>query len=231
MKTSIFAFLVLFLASAQAQVVFHEPTYLGAGCPQGTVSTIASPDGTSLSVLFDEFRISLPEDGGVAAPGPIPGRGRAPRRRAGSSMKDCSLRFSADLPVGVRVEAVEISLQARGSTILDPGIQASFASMLVGYNGLAQMRGRVIPIIQKEWNSAYSPIQDDWTASPSAVVPLNSGCARHGGRSINLDMKNYLTANIVSGDFQQQGLITVDSADMTGLLKISLRLKPCGGAR
>ncbi len=86
MKTSIFAFLVLFFASAEAQVVFHEPTYLGAGCPQGTVSTVLSPDGTSLSVLFDEFRISLPDDGGVAAPSPIPGRGRAPRRRAGSSM-------------------------------------------------------------------------------------------------------------------------------------------------
>ena len=122
-------------------------------------------------------------------------------------------------------------MQARGATILDPGIRASFASMLVGYNGLAQMRGRVVPIIQKEWNSSYSPVQDDWIAAPVALVPVNSSCARHEGRTINLDMKNYLTADIVNGNPASQGLITVDSADMTGLLKISLKLKACGGAR
>lgn len=232
MKTSFFAFFIFFFASAQAQeqVIYHDLAYRGAGCPEGSVSTSVSPDGSSLSILFDEFRISLPEDGGQVEER---GRGipRAPRRKPGTSMKDCMLRFSASLPIGVRVEAVEISVQARGSTILDPGIRAGFSSMLVGYNGLAQMRGRIIPLIQKEWNSTYSPVQDDWLETPVATVPLLSSCARREGRTISFDMKNFLTGEIIGGDLRKQGLITVDSADTTGMLKVSLRLRSCGGAR
>lgn len=231
MKTSsLFALSFLFIAaSSQAQVVFNQITTHGSGCPAGTVSTSASPDGSTLSVLFDEFRVEVP-DFNAPAPSPTPGR-RAPRTRPTKSMKDCQLRFTANVPVGSKVEGVEISLQARGATILDPMVSASFTAILVGYQGMSQSRGRPVPVVQKYWQANPAGVSDDWTEAPVAVVPLNSGCATHASKAITFDMKNHIEAEILNGDTSKHGIITVDSTDMSGMLKFTFRVRPCGGVR
>ena len=58
-KTLLTLLSMAMLAAAPAQasddISLGEPGYGGSGCPQGSASTILSPDGKSLSILFDEF--------------------------------------------------------------------------------------------------------------------------------------------------------------------------------
>jgi hypothetical protein len=88
MKLSLFsALFTLLLVSPTlfAQINFNNVTYGGTGCPQGTVSTAVSPDGSSLSILFDEFRAEVPD---YNQPAP---RGR--QVEASKSLKSCALSF------------------------------------------------------------------------------------------------------------------------------------------
>lgn len=224
-------FLFITFAHAQEQVVFNQIEALGTGCPAGTVRSSVSPDGTSLSVLFDEFRVEVPEH---QAPEPprTPGRyPRAPPTRPSKAMRDCQLRFTANLPLGTKVVSLEISSQARGATLFDAGIQGSFTSILVGYNGLSQSRGRPVPAIQKQWFGGVGGIMEEWIETPVVQIPINSGCAGAMGRGITFDMKNHLEAEILNGDLTKQGQVSVDSADATGMVKFKLILGRCGGVR
>jgi len=233
MKHLISLCLVLFSGFVQAQIQFKDITYRGTGCPAGTVSTVVSPDGSSLSVLFDEFRAEVPQFDGNNdnTNDEVPPRGPRARNRNTPtlSFKNCALSFTTDLPPGSRAEALEINLQARGATLFDPEVEGFFTAVLVGHNGLSRSRGQPTIVIQKHWRAGVSGVEDNWTASPRAVVPLHSGCSGSQGRTIRFDMKNSIKAEIITQNQNRHGLISVDSADMTGLLKFTLRIRPCGG--
>ena len=51
------AFLAPALANAQDSAYLSDVGYSGTGCPLGTAGAVLSPDGTSVSVLFDDFII------------------------------------------------------------------------------------------------------------------------------------------------------------------------------
>lgn len=225
MKKTLFTSLFLFsIGMAAAQVSFNEVTYRGSGCPRGSVSSAVSPDGSTISILFDELRAEVPDSQNRRPPG----RGRA---QILSTVKNCSLSFTANLPIGTTADNVEVSLQARGSTLMDAGVKGYFNSFIVGIGGMVRSRNNAIQVIQKNWNAFPYEIQDDWTEMPQSVVPLYAGCANSQSRSIRFDMVNQLQAEIPSGDTSKYGLITVDSADATGMLKFTLRTRPCSGAR
>lgn len=225
----VLASLTFFAATSNAQVVFTGVTYSGSGCPQGTVSTAISPDGSSLSILFDEFRAEVPQYDGNNDNSELP---RGPRSRNRNtptvSHKNCALSFTASLPAGVKADSLEINMQARGATFTDQGVQASFSSILVGYNGLARSRGNPTVVAVKNWRGNVS-VSEDWTQSPKSVVALNSACSGGQGRDIRFDLKNHVSAEILDGNLQKTGLITVDSNDVNGLLKFTLRTRPCAG--
>lgn len=230
MKTLlVLASLLISTAHAQ-QISFNNVTYSGTGCPQGTVSTVVSPDGTSLSVLFDEFRAEVPQYDGQNDNDGAPGR--SPRNRNTPSLqhKNCALSFTASLPPGVKADTLEISMQARGATILDQGVEAAFASILVGYNGLARSRGNPTVVVTKKWRGNV-PVDDSWIQTPKSQVPLMSGCSGAQGKDIRFDLKNHITAEISDGSTVKHGLIMVDSNDVNGLLKFTLRTSPCRGLR
>lgn len=221
-----FLLLVMFSSGAFSQVNFNSITYSGTGCPDGTVSTAVSPDGSSLSILFDEFRAEVPQyDSAPEVP-------RGPRSRNRNSVtfshKNCALSFTATLPPGVMAESLEVSMQARGATMLDMGVNASFASILVGYNGLARSRGRPTVVARRSWRTRTGPIDDAWTEEPKALIPLHSGCSGSQGRDIRFDLKNHVDAEITSGNLQSSGIITVDSNDVKGLLTFTIGTRPCG---
>lgn len=229
----IFASLVIATSlQAQTPVSFRGVTYSGSGCPQGTVSTVTSPDGTSLSILFDEFRAEVPQYDGNNDNESVPGRGRPNQRNTVTlAHRKCALSFIADLPPGTKADSLEISLEARGATILDPGVEGSFASILVGYQGIANSRGNPTVIINKHWRSRPNPQDDNWTGVAKPLVNLNSGCSGANGKSIRFDLKNHITAEITDGNLSRHGMLSVDSNDVTGLLKFTVRTRPCGGGR
>jgi hypothetical protein len=231
MKSFLFlASAIFFATAANAQINFNNVTYTGTGCPQGTVSTAVSPDGSSLSILFDEFRAEVPQYDGNNDNSELPrGRGN-PRNRNTVTLahKRCALSFTATLPPNVKADSLEISMQARGATYFDNGIEGAFASVLVGYDGLARSRGNPTTMIMKHWRG-NKEVAEDWTESPRNVVPLQSGCSSANGKDIRFDLKNHIQAEIIDGNVQKHGLITVDSTDMKGLLKFTLRTTSCRG--
>lgn len=210
MKTFLLTSL-FFSFSAMAQINYNNLTYNGAGCPQGTVSFVTSPDGASLSVLFDEFRaeVPTPEDQAI-------------------SHKNCNLSFVASIPAGMRADALEIALDARGATMLDQGVEGNFVAVLVGYSGLARSRGNPTVIAAKKWRGNKA-IDESWIESPKKLVPLTSGCSGAQGKDIKIDIKNHVTAEITGRDLRKMGMISVDSNDVNGLLKLTLKTSPCGG--
>lgn len=224
---------MVFASVVQAQAVaFREVTYSGTGCPQGTVSTAISPDGSSLSILFDEFRVEVPQYDGNNDNDGHPGRGRQNNRNTITlAHRKCALSFVADLPIGTKAESLEISLEARGATMLDPGVEGSFSSILVGYQGIANSRGNPTVIINKHWRARPASQDDSWTGVAKPLVNLNSGCSAGKGKSIRFDLKNHVTAEITDGNVSRRGLLTVDSNDVTGLLKFTVRTRPCGPGR
>jgi hypothetical protein len=213
MKSLLLSSLFVFSFNAFAQINFNNVTYSGTGCPQGTVSTAVSPDGSSLSILFDEFRVEVPQY-----------QNKIPT----NDQKSCALSFTATLPPGMMADKLEVTMQARGATILDQGVEGFFSSILVGYNGIARSKGSPTLIAVKQWrNRRTANVDENWTETPKPVVQLQSACSGTQGRDIRFDLKNHILAETPSGDVNKHGMITVDSNDVTGFLKFTLRTKPC----
>lgn len=230
MKSKI-AIILFFLSSiANSQVNFNSLNYKGTGCPQGTISTAVSPDGSTFSVLFDEFRAQVPQYDGQNDNDQLP-RGPIPRHRQTPTVahKYCALSFTATLPAGTKVDALEIFTQIRGATVLDQGVEGNFTSMLVGYRGLAMFQGKPLILVRKIFQALRAPIDLDWTETPRNLIPLNSGCAGNKDRDIRFDIRSHINLEALNGDVKKSGMIVVDSNDISGLLKFRLKTKPCGG--
>lgn len=225
-----FFFVLSFSALAQSNIVFEQINTNGTGCPQGTVTSIVSPDGTSMSLLFDEFRVEVPNYEST----PAPTTGRGPRYRppgANASIyeahKTCNIAFTTTLPAGRMATAISISLQARGNTMTDAGIQSYFSTILVGHRGLANSVGPQVKVVEKKMWMGRTDIGEDWTTDTNVTVPLRSSCASSSNKSIKFELKNHLEAKIKTNDATKSGIVTVDSNDARGLLTFTLSTAPC----
>ena len=225
-----FFFFLSFSALAQSNIVFEQINTNGTGCPQGTVTSIVSPDGTSMSLLFDEFRVEVPNY--ESAPAPTTGRGpryNPPGANASiyESSKACNIAFTTTLPAGRMATSISISLQARGNTMTDAGIQSYFSTILVGHRGLANSVGPQVKVVEKKMWMGRTDVGEDWTTDTNVTVPLKSNCALGANRSIKFELKNHLEAKIKTNDATKSGIVTVDSNDARGLLTFSLSTTPC----
>lgn len=89
-------------------VYLGEPGYGGNGCPQGTASTVLSPDQKSLSILFDDYYVEA-------------GGGARSRRIA---RKSCNIAIPVHVPQGWSVSIIDIDY--RGYNSLPRGAQSTF---------------------------------------------------------------------------------------------------------
>lgn len=225
--------LISFSALAQSNISFEQITTVGTGCPNGTVTSIVSPDGSTLSLLFDEFRVEVPN---YQNGNPVPPPNRGPNYRPPvvsssvlESHRTCNIAFTTVLPAGMKATAIQIKLQARGNTMMDKGLMGYFSTILVGHRGLANSVGPQAKVVEKKmWNSR-AEIAEDWMTDTIATVPLKSSCATQSQRSIKFELKNHLEAKILSNDLTKSGIITVDSNDAQGMLEFALVTAPCGG--
>jgi len=217
--------LILFSSNGFSKIIFDQIRVMGTGCPAGSVTVVPSPDGDAASILFDSFRIEVP-DGGTTRRRPTPGG-------AGSNIalvhKMCLVGFTSTLPENEEATALEISVQARGSTMLDQGLSASFIAGLESYSGLVASRTPQI-VVKKDWIASRGPLDEEWTQAPTVVVPLAVKCARGHDRQIRLTLKNHISATTILGDATKHGMIAVDSNDISqGLIKVRLKTRRCGG--
>lgn len=218
--------LLSFVASeAYGQFHFSGNSHRGGGCPRDTVSFSESPDGQSVSVLFDNFMVQLPDPDMGQIPGSTIRRRYDPTR----STKGCNISFSVELEPGHMIEALEISVFNRGATYLDPGIAASLSTKFLGYSAFGS-RGapQAVNIEAKQWGSRG--VAEDWISNPVITLPIRSACSSsRGARDIRFDMLSTLDAQIVNGNLNASGLVTMDSSDVNGGMKIRVISRRCSG--
>lgn len=229
MKHFIFFFLS-FSALAQSNIIFEQINTNGSGCRPGTVSSVISPDGSTMSLLFDEFRVEVPNY--ESTPTPETGRGpnyRPPRANGSiyESSKVCKIAFTTTLPAGRMATSITISVQARGNTMTDAGIQSYFSTVLVGHRGLANSVGPQAKVVEKKMWMGRTDVGEDWISDINVTIPLKSTCASAHNKSIKFELMNHLEAKIKTNDATKSGIVTVDSNDSRGLLTFSLSTAPC----
>ncbi len=113
---------------AQSGIQLGYPAYGGNGCPNGTAQATLSPDGTSLSVIFDQF---------VTEAGPASGRTL--------DRKSCNIAVPVHVPGGYSISILAVDY--RGYVGLPQGatarIQAEyFFAGMMGPRFAQEFRGR-----------------------------------------------------------------------------------------
>ncbi|MBT7609502.1 MAG: DUF4360 domain-containing protein [Bacteriovoracaceae bacterium] len=220
---------VLMMASPvrahEEAIQFSSIKMNGTGCALGTTSTITSPDGSALTLLFDEFMAEVPQyDGDNDNDQDQPGS----RFNVKRSNKHCKIGLTANIPEGHKVDSVEISVDFRGATSVERGSMAMFRSSLLNWNGMGRRTGRNQQLIaHKMWNR---PTDEDWTVSKTLSIPMHTACSTHGDREVKLSMRNIVGAAMgrkVDPE-STSAFIMMDSADLAGKVKIKIYATPCG---
>src|SRR5215212_4204310 len=97
-----------FATFAQADdISLGEPGYGGNGCPAGSASTILSPDGKSLSILFDQYAV---EAGGAT--------------NKALDRKSCNIAIPVHVPDGLSVSVLAVDY--RGFNAIPAGAKTTF---------------------------------------------------------------------------------------------------------
>lgn len=98
MRIRVFSLFALLLCApvfaADADISLGTPGYGGTGCPDGTVSVTLSPDQKSLSLLFDEYQVSVGGDTGKSF-----------------DRKSCNIAIPVRVPQGLSVSILQIDFR------------------------------------------------------------------------------------------------------------------------
>jgi hypothetical protein len=116
-------------AFAQDDISLGFPSYGGTGCPNGSASATLTPDGKSLSIIFDSF---------VTEAGPQSGKTL--------DRKNCDIAIPVHVPQGFSLSVIAVDY--RGFVSL-PNRQAS--ARLSAEYFIGGMRG---PVFNKQFNGA-----------------------------------------------------------------------------
>jgi len=183
----------------------------GNGCPAGSFQVVTTPDQKTVSILFDKFSVEVPGYNGEKV-----------------DHKICHINITANIPVGQKIDALDASIDFRGSANMDIGTQAQFQSMLVQWQGMRKFDSNIKYIENKSWKGGTYV---DWISSKKASFPIGSNCALPNDRQVNVTLRNLLTATINNGvdPHSTSALITIDSNDIKGALHFSLRTSQCEG--
>lgn len=166
-------------STAQAGIYLGHPGYGGNGCPSGSASTTLSPDGKSLSILFDEYFV---EAGG--------------RKRI--ARKSCNIAIPVHVPQGMSISIVDVDY--RGYVSLPRGGQGKFRAEYF-------FAGRKGPTFQKRFRGGFD--DDYTLSSPLALSALVwSRCGADVNLRVNTSMmvrsnrqKDDALATVDSADF------------------------------
>ncbi len=179
----------------------HKPTYGGSACAQGTVSSVISPDGREVSVLFDAFTVRA---GGAAGP----------RAAVGS----CRVNIPFQVPAGYSVQIVKVDY--RGFNALPAGATAK-VSTTFGFgrwrHGARDPRAHLA-----RWSEFVGPLSEDFMLSSMIRGPTFSPC----GQPFILTAES--TIHVTSNAQNQDSFTQIDSLDASSTpLKLALRWQKC----
>lgn len=189
----------------------------GSGCPGSTTQIVTAPDFSSASLLFQSFESHVPT---------------APNPKGGSSISllNCNVFLDIKLPVGQKLESLEVSYDMRGHAFLDRGVTGSFRSFLMSSAGLGTERGGRGPELLQEraWLNTGIDQEEDFIVSATKVIPISSQCGNgNAGDRVQIHLQHQLGSQIVMGDSRTEGTITMDSSDMTGGIRLRATTSVC----
>lgn len=239
MKNLVLA-LVLSLISAlsvASEITLSLDSYSGTGCPLGSLSAIKTHDGSAMSILFDEFYTEIPQYDQNNDNDDVLDRvrgGRISKSSATVSNKNCLLKLVSTLKEGHKVDSLEILIDSRGATTMDPGVLGRFMTQLESYSGLASYRsrsGRDHLVGRKMWRPTTDGTDEDWTISSSITVPVNSKCALRNDHQIDFKLKSHMILMNRTGDKDLSGYMALDTTDINSGLKLKVNISSCRGSR
>ncbi len=185
-------------------LMMHQPSYSGTGCPSGSANAVLSPDGKTLSVLFDSY---------VAEAGSHIGITR--------DAKGCQINIPFSVPAGYAVQVVKMDY--RGFTALPAGARSTFGAgfRFLEINGRTTAARRVLRA-----NVMVGPKTENFTLTSLVPRAEFSPC----GQNFVLGAESHL--NVQSNRAGEQSLSTVDSLDAVQTpVKYSLRWIRCEPGR
>lgn len=238
MKSSILTILLLGLllpSNVLAQTsTFSKVEARGTGCPLGSTDIVTSPDGESISVLFNEMIIELPNvDGDNDNDVDVDGQGRASRFNRSLVQKICNILIQADLPADHKVDSIDVKIDFRGSTFMDQGTTAFFHSQLVNTEGPGRRKEpRRDFVARKIWREG--PVEDDWTISSNRNIKINGNCSRRGDSTSTFNLRNIIRASLTPQGQRLDSYVYIglDTADIIGKMELKVNSSSCrGGGR
>lgn len=226
MKNLLMITLLLIATNTMArQFKFDQTKFNGKGCKRGTTSTIVSPDGKTLSILFDDFSVEVPQfdgdndnDGGANFDENL-------------DHKKCFITINTDVPVGEMIESVTFDFDIRGSAYIEDNAFIRFMALLTEWRGNSKNfkdnRGGKL-IAKQNWHALN--MEEEWTISRSVEIPVRTGCQRNRNK-VQFKMENRLMAfiNKRRGGGDGFAFSTIDSQDMGGKLNFRVNTRPCNG--
>ncbi|MES2965389.1 MAG: DUF4360 domain-containing protein [Bdellovibrionota bacterium] len=187
------------VASAQNPgITLGYPGYGGSGCPQNTASATLSPDGTALSILFDQFIV---EAGGPSG------------RRV--DYKSCNLAIPVNIPQGYSVSIFQVDY--RGFNSLTYGARSQLTNDYFFQTGSGG--SRTVRLAK----SFVGPNNNDYLTTDRLAVNalVWTACGEQATLRINSNMRVYANSRM------EQALSTVDSADVSAGLIYHIQWRRC----
>ncbi len=219
------------LLLAEDTISFEEVSAKGSGCPQGSTSIVLSPDRTALSLLFSDMVAEVPQFDGNNENDEDGEGGR--RSDKNLSRKACRISVEVDVLPGTQVTGLEVTSDFRGLTIADQGTTSSFTSDFLEWRGHARQTRKVSKRLAS-LNYRGSNVDQDWFESETVTIPVTSSCDEQKKRNLQFILKNVVKAKILKSarNTGASAFISLDSADLAGVLKLKLKTKKCPlGAR
>lgn len=212
-------------------VEFSDVTLSGSGCKEGTTSNIISPDGSALSILFDELNVEVPQFDGDNENDELNEDNDENTSKYNKlvNRKVCFMNISAKIPRGQMVDSVDLSFDYRGSTYTEKGTVTTFKTKIVGVNGPSGRRLKPQKLLGKKRFRGES--DQEWNLSQTRNIPLNTKCSNGGNDKVKFSLKNIVTAKIMErfAYLQPEAFMMTDSADLKASVKLSIKLRKCGG--
>ncbi len=204
----------LSFASAKTNLSFSEVSMKGDACESGTWDSVFSPDHSALSLLFDSFVNEVPNE-------------NTQRLDINKDIKVCTIKFSALIPKGYKVNSMNISYDIRGALSLDQGVQAIFESSLLERGGfLNNSKQRVNQrLLYKRW---VGQKDDDIFLEKSKAFSDLTKCTTQEEK-VSFKIRN--TTTLYMHEFHLDrgsiGFMAIDSSDVKGGMNIKMELEKC----
>ncbi|MDD4974810.1 MAG: DUF4360 domain-containing protein [Bacteriovorax sp.] len=191
----------------------------GTGCPSDVTQIVMAPDFSTASILFQSFESHVPAvvDNPKATPY--------------ISILNCNVFLDIKLPLGQKLDALEISYDMRGHAFLDRGVNGNFKSFLISSNGLGTERSQGVQLLQeKNWTNTSVDQEEDFLVQTTKSLAIQSQCNGAGsGDRVSIHLQHQLGSQIMGG-FERtnaSGTITMDSSDLKGGIRLRAYTSAC----